>query len=83
MVIGPSGTYAVDILQTQTAEVIVVISGMRSFFAAQASAFALPLIESIGLVATCALAAGVAWFGFALLFITIIYGTRLRKWVDL
>ncbi|KIJ26240.1 hypothetical protein M422DRAFT_192491 [Sphaerobolus stellatus SS14] len=83
MVIGPSGTYAVDILQTQSAEVIVVISGMRSFFAAQASAFALPLIESICVVAICALAAGVGWFGFALLFITIIYGTRLRKWVDL
>ncbi|KIJ26230.1 hypothetical protein M422DRAFT_272715 [Sphaerobolus stellatus SS14] len=83
MVIGPSGTYTVDILQTQTAEAIVVISGMRSFVVAQASAFALPLIESIGVVATCALAAGVAWFGFALLLITIIYGTRLRKWVDL
>ncbi|KIJ29137.1 hypothetical protein M422DRAFT_269567 [Sphaerobolus stellatus SS14] len=83
MVCGPTGTYAVDILHTQSAEVIAVLSGTRNFFAGQAAAFALPLIERIGVAAISALAAGVAWFGFALLLITIIYGTRLRKWVDL
>ncbi|KIJ46539.1 hypothetical protein M422DRAFT_250137 [Sphaerobolus stellatus SS14] len=62
----------------------MIIRGTRNFFAGQAATFALPLIERIGAVAaTSALAVGVAWFGSALLFITIIYGTRLRKWVDL
>jgi len=42
----------------------------------------LPLINTIGVAATNALSAVLAWLGFVLLWCTIRYGGQMRAWLD-
>nr|VWO96054.1 Efflux pump FUB11 (Fusaric acid biosynthesis protein 11) [Ganoderma boninense] len=55
----------------------------RALVAAFATAGMLPLIDTVGVVATNALFALVAWMGFASILLTIRYGARMRAWVDI
>ncbi|KAF9460888.1 major facilitator superfamily domain-containing protein [Collybia nuda] len=82
VVLSPSASYAVDVVHHRSAEAMAANSGLRSFVISVAVSFVLPLIDKIGVGATNALAAGVAWIGCLILWLTIRYGTQLRAWVD-
>ncbi|KIM80026.1 hypothetical protein PILCRDRAFT_822850, partial [Piloderma croceum F 1598] len=54
----------------------------RSLVLALATTAILPLINHIGVLGTNAIAAGLAWIGFGMLWAVIRYGDRMRAWVD-
>ncbi|KAI0261741.1 major facilitator superfamily domain-containing protein [Gloeopeniophorella convolvens] len=81
-VLTPIAAYNVDILHSRSAEAFAVTSALRSCITALAAASLLPLINSLGVLATNAIAAGLVWLGFGLLWITIHYGDQMRAWVD-
>ncbi|KAF8589764.1 MFS general substrate transporter [Ramaria rubella] len=83
IVLAPANTYLVDILNTRSAEVMAVSSGVRNMLCALASAAVLPMINKIGVGATNGIAAVLAWIAFGLLWATIRYGDRMRAWIDL
>ncbi|KAI9453731.1 major facilitator superfamily domain-containing protein [Russula earlei] len=83
----PIAAYNVDILRGRSAEVFAVTSALRHCITALATATFLPLINCVGVLATDAIAAGVAWTMLTcvagrLLWITIRYEERMRAWVD-
>jgi len=82
VVLTPIAAYNVDILHGRSAEAFAVTSALRHCITALATASFLPLINSVGVLATDSIAAGVAWMSFALLWITIHYGERMRAWKD-
>jgi len=82
VVLTPIAAYNVDILHGRSAEAFAVTSALRHCITALATASFLPLINNVGVLATDAIAAGVAWGSFVLLLITIGYGERMRGWVD-
>jgi hypothetical protein len=55
---------------------------MRYLFSAGASAGVLPLIKTIDIAPTNAIAAAIAWIGFGLVVGTIVYGRTWRERVD-
>lgn len=67
-------------MQHRSAEVIAANNCMRYIMAAAASAFVLPMIESIGVGWTNTFAAGLVWLGFGLVVVTIKYGEGMREW---
>lgn len=82
LVLSPAATYFVDVLRTQSAEIMSVYSAFRSAFCAVVSAGVLPTVNMYGIVGTNSLASAIAWIAFLLLFITIRYGRELREWLD-
>ncbi|GJJ11730.1 hypothetical protein Clacol_005968 [Clathrus columnatus] len=76
MVLSPAATYFVDVLRTQSAEIMAVYSAFRSAFCAIVSAGVLPAVNMYGVVYTNTLAAGIAWIGF-------LHGHELREWLDI
>ncbi|TFY79438.1 hypothetical protein EWM64_g4574 [Hericium alpestre] len=82
LVLSPCAAYFVDIMHARSAETMAADNGLRSAFIALATAAILPLINHIGVFATNAIAAGLAWIGFVLLWVTIDYGDRMRAWID-
>ncbi|EPQ50676.1 MFS general substrate transporter [Gloeophyllum trabeum ATCC 11539] len=82
IVLSPSNAYYVDVLHRQSAEVIAASGAFRSIILAASTACVLPLINRIGVAATDALAAAIAWLGFVLLWCTIRYGGKMRAWLD-
>ncbi|KAI0062171.1 MFS general substrate transporter [Artomyces pyxidatus] len=82
LVLTPVAAYNVDIMHSRSAEVMAVTSALRSFITAFATAAFLPMINSIGVLPTNAITAGLAWIGYGLLWATIRYGDRMRAWVD-
>ncbi|CDO72082.1 hypothetical protein BN946_scf184962.g25 [Trametes cinnabarina] len=79
----PPSSYYVDILHSRSAEVWAASSAVRQFAVALSTAGILPLINAIGVAATDALFAVIAWVGFIrLIIVTIRYGERMRQWVD-
>ncbi|KAF8519615.1 MFS general substrate transporter [Hysterangium stoloniferum] len=83
MVLAPSATYLVDVLRTQSAEVIASSSAFRNVICAVACAGVLPMINSVGIIPTNAVAAIFVWIGFGLLCLSIRYGDPLRAWLDI
>lgn len=81
-ILAPSFTYLVDLFRYRGAEAMAFSSALRYTFGGLASAAALPLINSIGLVYTNLIAAMLGWCAFILLFITIKYGNELRASYD-
>ncbi|KZT19170.1 MFS general substrate transporter [Neolentinus lepideus HHB14362 ss-1] len=63
-VLSPSSAYYVDVLHKQSAEVMAASGGFRSVAVALTAAGVLPLINTIGVAATNALSAVLAWLGF-------------------
>ena len=57
-------------------------SAFRSLIVAFTTAGILPLINTIGVVATDTLFAAIAWLGYGMFVLTIRYGDRMRAWVD-
>ncbi|KAJ7131059.1 MFS general substrate transporter [Mycena epipterygia] len=82
MVLSPGSAYCVDVLHSRSAEVMAAGAGLRSLFLAAAVAGILPSIERNGVLATDAIAAGIAWTGFLAIWLVIRYGDRMRAWVD-
>ncbi|KAF8521415.1 major facilitator superfamily domain-containing protein [Hysterangium stoloniferum] len=83
MVLSPAATYFVDVLQTQSAEVMAFYTAFRSIVCAIASAGVLPAINQFGLIATNTAAAMLAWVAFLLIYVTIRNGAQLRGWRDI
>lgn len=78
MVLGPSMAYLVDVMHTRSAESVAANSGFRSWLISAALIGVLPLIDSIGIAATYAIAAALAWVGYVILWLIIRYGDRIR-----
>ncbi|KAF8521615.1 major facilitator superfamily domain-containing protein [Hysterangium stoloniferum] len=83
MILAPSSTYLVDILHTQSAEVMAVANAMRSLFGAIGSAVVLPMIFQVGVIATNVIIVIFVWLACILLYVTIKKGEKLRSWVDM
>lgn len=79
MVLTPSNTYCVDTFPTRSAEVIAVNNSLRYLLSAAASAFVLPLIDSLGVGWTNTFSAALCWVGFILVLLTIRYGEKWRE----
>ncbi|KAA1475901.1 MFS general substrate transporter [Dentipellis sp. KUC8613] len=82
LVLSPMAAYLVDIMHSRSAEAMASNAGLRSIFTALATAAILPSINTFGVLATDAMAAGLAWIGCLLMWATIRYGDRMRAWVD-
>ncbi|ESK87314.1 mfs dha1 amino acid exporter [Moniliophthora roreri MCA 2997] len=82
MVLNPSSTYIVDILQARGAEGIAANYALRAFLTSFAVSAITPMINSIGILGANAVASVSAWTGFGLLVLTIKYGEGMRDWVD-
>ncbi|KAF8880862.1 major facilitator superfamily domain-containing protein [Infundibulicybe gibba] len=82
IVLSPSAAYMVDIMHSRSAEVMAADSGLRFFLMSSSMAVILPLINMIGVAATNALAALLAWIALGILLGIIRYGTQMRAWVD-
>ncbi|KAJ7181246.1 MFS general substrate transporter [Mycena filopes] len=83
LVLGPGSAYCVDIMRSRSAEVMAAGAGVRALVLSVAVAGILPSIERNGVLATDAIAAGVAWLGFLAIWLTIQYGARMRAWIDI
>ncbi|KAI0628836.1 MFS general substrate transporter [Trametes polyzona] len=82
IVLSPSSAYYVDILHSHSAETMAASGSFRACVIAMITACILPLINTIGVAATGAVFAAIAWLGFVLILLTIKYGDRMRAWVD-
>jgi len=82
IVLSPSGAYAVDVFHERSAEAIASNIAFRGILLSICISGILPLIDKIGVAATNALTASLAWVGCLVLWCTIRYGTQLRAWVD-
>ncbi|KAJ3559336.1 hypothetical protein NP233_g11287 [Leucocoprinus birnbaumii] len=82
LVLSPSAAYIVDILRSRSAEAMAANNVLRAFILAFTVAGILPLIDSCGIVIADLTSALLGWVGFALLLVTIRYGERMRKWLD-
>ncbi|BEJ01175.1 hypothetical protein CcaverHIS631_0510320 [Cutaneotrichosporon cavernicola] len=75
----PLNTYLVDAMQKRSAEAIAVNNFFRYLFAAAASAFVLPMINSIGLGWTMTIGAVCCWLGVGLILATMRWGEAWRE----
>ncbi|KAF7355932.1 MFS general substrate transporter [Mycena venus] len=82
LVLSPGSAYSVDVMHSRSAEVMAAGAGVRSLFLAVVVAGILPSIERNGVLATDAIAAGIAWAGFIAIWMVIRYGDRMRAWID-
>jgi len=78
-VLAVCNTYLVDVVQGRSAEAIAVNNCLRYIASAGASAAVLPIIQAIGVAPANAIAAAIAWIGFALMCATIRYGKGWRE----
>ncbi|KDQ59898.1 hypothetical protein JAAARDRAFT_126502 [Jaapia argillacea MUCL 33604] len=81
-VLSPSSAYYIDVMHSQSAQVMAASGAVQSTFIAVTSTAILPLINTIGVAGTDALAAFVGWIGFVLIYLTIRYGEQMRAWAD-
>ncbi|KAF8590676.1 MFS general substrate transporter [Ramaria rubella] len=78
-VIAVCNTYLVDVMQDRSAEVIATNNCLRYVASACASAAVLPLIQTIGVAPTNAIAAAIGLIGFGFMCATIRYGEGWRE----
>ncbi|KAI0088844.1 major facilitator superfamily domain-containing protein [Irpex rosettiformis] len=83
VVFNPANAYLVDILHDRSAEVTSANMAVRCVIVAVLVGFIIPSLETFGVAATFAGAAGISWLGYGLICLVIVYGGRLRAWVDL
>ncbi|KAJ6495679.1 MFS general substrate transporter [Mycena vitilis] len=82
LVLSPASAYLVDVMHSQSAQIMAASVGCRSVLLSIAIAGIIPSINYFGLVATNTAVGLVAWGGFILIWLTIKYGDRMRAWVD-
>ncbi|KAF8581941.1 MFS general substrate transporter [Ramaria rubella] len=78
-VLAVCNTYLVDVMQDRSAEVIATNNAVRYMASAGVSAGVLPLIQTIGIAPTNAIASSFALAGFGLICATIKYGEGWRE----
>ncbi|KZV62756.1 MFS general substrate transporter [Peniophora sp. CONT] len=78
----PMSAYLVDILHSQSAQVVAAASCVRQLIIGLAITGVLPAIEHIGVVWTNAIVAGLIWCSLVSYLATIRYGDRMRAWID-
>ncbi|KAK7057497.1 MFS general substrate transporter [Favolaschia claudopus] len=82
LVLSPSSAYIVDVLHSQSSQVLAASVGLRSLLLSIAISGILPAISLVGVLATDLFVGILAWGGFVLLWATIKYGDQMRAWVD-
>ncbi|KAG1749493.1 MFS general substrate transporter [Suillus lakei] len=81
-VLNPIGSYNVDVVHSQSAEITAANVGVRSLILSVATALVIPSIEHIGVAWTNIIVAVLAVLGQGIIFLTIRYGERMRASVD-
>lgn len=79
----PCGTYVVDVLHANSAEVTAAVNTLRALLLSPSTALLLPLINRYGLLMTNTLVSILAVSGIGLTMLTIAYGEYMRAWVDI
>ncbi|EIW69837.1 hypothetical protein TREMEDRAFT_13217, partial [Tremella mesenterica DSM 1558] len=75
----PINTYAIDAMQTRSAEVIAVNNCVRYLFAAGASAVLLPIANAIGWGWTMTITSVICWMACGMILLMLKYGTAWRE----
>lgn len=81
-VLNPIGSYNVDVLHSQSAEITAANVGVRSLILSVATAVVIPSIERIGIASTDIFVTVLALLGQGIIFLTIRYGYLMRASVD-
>ncbi|KAI0698008.1 major facilitator superfamily domain-containing protein [Cytidiella melzeri] len=79
----PASAYLVDILHDRSAEVTSANMAIRNLIVALAVGFLLPSLDKFGVAVAFSGVAVIAWLGYGLVILVVIYGDRMRAWVDL
>ncbi|KAF9026821.1 MFS general substrate transporter [Hymenopellis radicata] len=82
LVLTPLCAYVVDIMRERSAEVLAATISFRSMLLAAALTLAIPSIKLIGVAATDAILAAVAWLAFGAILLVIHNGQAMRDWID-
>ncbi|KIJ66097.1 hypothetical protein HYDPIDRAFT_110252 [Hydnomerulius pinastri MD-312] len=82
-VLNPVNSYCVDLLHSQSAEIMAAGNAFRSIIMAGGISAVLPMIERYGVLATNSITALLMLFGYGLIHLTIRYGDRMRESVDI
>ncbi|KAI0341463.1 MFS general substrate transporter [Trametopsis cervina] len=83
IVFNPANAYLVDILHHQSAQVTSANMAVRCVVIAFFVGFIMPSLEAFGVAITFAGAAVLSWLGYGLIILVILYGGRMRAWVNL
>ncbi|KAG2744938.1 MFS general substrate transporter [Suillus brevipes Sb2] len=81
-VLNPIGSYNVDVVHTQSAEITAANVCVRSLILSIVTALVIPSIEHVGVARTNIIVAILALLGQGIIFLTIRYGDRMRASVD-
>ncbi|KAJ7893198.1 MFS general substrate transporter [Mycena leptocephala] len=82
LVLSPSSAYLVDVVHSQSSQILAASTGLRFLLLAIAVSGILPSISHFGVLVTNTAVGIIAWGGFILLWLTVKYGDRMRAWVD-
>ncbi|KAJ7244204.1 MFS general substrate transporter [Mycena haematopus] len=82
LVLSPSSAYSVDVMHSQSSQMLAASAGLRSFILSIAISGIIPSINHFGVLPTNIAVGIIAWGGFILLWLTIKYGDKMRAWVD-
>ncbi|KAF8421123.1 MFS general substrate transporter, partial [Boletus edulis BED1] len=82
MALTPMGAYTIDIMPSRSAEVMAVVSALRSLLIAPISVLFIPAVETIGVAATNTLTGLLVLIGYFLIWLTIRYGKQMRAYAD-
>jgi len=75
--------YLVDVMQSQSSEILAAMTVMYSVQGAIAIAVMLPMIDAYGVAVSYALCSLLIWISYGGLYYTIKYGDEMRAWVDI
>lgn len=81
-VLNPIGSYNVDVVHSQSAEITAANVCVRSLILSVATALVIPSIEHVGVARTNIIVAVLALLGQGIIFLTILYGDRMRSSMD-
>ncbi|KAF7362156.1 MFS general substrate transporter [Mycena venus] len=82
LVLGPCFAYLVDVVHSQSSQILAASTGVRSLLLSIAISGILPSINHFGVLVTDTAVGIIAWGGFILLWLTVKYGDKMRAWVD-
>jgi predicted MFS family arabinose efflux permease len=83
MTFAACAAYLVDVMQSQSSEVLAAVNAMYSVQCAIAIAVILPMINAYGIAVSYVLCALLIWICYGGLYYLIKYGDQMRAWVDI